>query len=94
MLTQGRSNAGVDFDVSVDFDFPQFPCVDAFDAKQKMEKERPMSERSEFSGFPIFCFAAKGTPFRGQRRLGRLFGPPFWRSKKVGSRRSTTGLQS
>jgi hypothetical protein len=40
--------------VAVDFDFPQFPCVDAFAARQKMEKERSMFERSEFSDFPIF----------------------------------------
>jgi len=60
-----------------------------------MEKEMTVVwAAGEFRAFPIFCTAQTGTPFRGRLRLGRLFGPPFWRRKKVGSRRSTTGLQS
>lgn len=51
-MKQGRVDVAFEFDVA--FDFQHFPCGDAFAARQKMEIERPIFERSEFSGFPIF----------------------------------------
>lgn len=53
-MKQGRVDVGFEFEVVFDFDFLQFPCVDAFAARQKMEKEGSMFERSEFSSLPIF----------------------------------------
>ncbi|MES2037491.1 MAG: hypothetical protein V4495_06605 [Pseudomonadota bacterium] len=57
-MNKGRVDVAFDFDfeveVAFDLDFLQFRCADAFDVRQKMEKERPMFERSEFSDFPIF----------------------------------------
>ncbi|MFZ6777579.1 hypothetical protein ACO0LD_12185 [Undibacterium sp. Ji83W] len=60
-----------------------------------MEKEGSMFERSEFSSLPIFCLAAKGTPFRGQRRLGRLSLSTFFGDqRKYFGRRAETRLVS
>ncbi|MFZ6676446.1 hypothetical protein [Undibacterium sp. Tian12W] len=41
-----------------------FPCVAAVCAVQKMEKEGPLSERSEFRAFPFFVLH-KREPRRG-----------------------------
>jgi hypothetical protein len=66
---------GVVFDFA--FDFLQFPCVDAFAARQKMEKEEPLFERSEFRIFPFFDLQQRGPPLGGSDAWVAFFGIPF-----------------
>jgi len=57
----------------------QFPCVDAFAARQKMEKERPMFEpQASFRTFPFFDLQQREPPSGGSDAwvafLAYLFG--------------------
>ncbi|MFZ6722137.1 hypothetical protein [Undibacterium sp. Ji49W] len=90
-MTIGRID--VAFEVAVAFDFCSSHVSTPFVQYRKWKKKSRCLSRRRVSDLPIFCTAQTGTP-QGRRRLGRLFGIPFWRSKKGCSRRSTTGQQS
>ncbi|MBC3908339.1 hypothetical protein [Undibacterium umbellatum] len=58
-----------------------------------MEKEGPLSERSEFRAFPFFVLHKREPPSGGDDAWVAFLAHLFWRDKKVGSCRSTTGRQ-
>ena len=58
---EGRSPVSLPLKLPLKLPLPLTRFYVANDAKQKMEKESLVFERSEFQGFPIFCLAALGT---------------------------------
>ena len=82
-MNSGRIDVFFDLGVDVVFDFPQFPCVDAVCAVQKMEKEGPLFEPQASFGPSHFLYRTNGNPLQGATTPGSpSLAYLSWRRKK------------